>query len=360
VLSSITNRPVSELLSIRNDERFLAACNVAASDAFATREYITMTNSAPTTAVKTTVTVPPTPWETKVLIVTALPEEMAAVLATMNDYENIGVADDSTIYRRGTYSLANGTQRSVVTATLSDMGKTNAATITANALRSFPKVEHVLMVGIAGGCPNPAKPDEHVRLGDIVVSDHHGIFEYDDVKLREKTVERRGSPQIPGNSLLQALVALKTDAALGKRPWEATIDAALALLAKGDDPYDRPDPATDVLHAGEAIIVHPLDSRRRAGRPRVFGGGVATGDALVKDPALRDELRDKYDARAIEMEGSAVRTASWAQGKDAIIVRGISDYCDGHKNDVWRFSAALAAAAYARALVETLPKEWFA
>ena len=35
------------------------------------------------------------------------------------------------------------------------------------------------MVGIAGGIPYPEKPSEHVRLGDIVVSDQRGVIQYD-------------------------------------------------------------------------------------------------------------------------------------------------------------------------------------
>jgi nucleoside phosphorylase len=59
------------------------------------------------------------------------------------------------------------------------MGKANATSITANAQRSFPGIEYVIMVGIAGGCPNAAVPDDRVRLGDIVHTGHAGVIEYD-------------------------------------------------------------------------------------------------------------------------------------------------------------------------------------
>jgi nucleoside phosphorylase len=39
-----------------------------------------------------------------------------------------------------------------------------------------------------------------------------------------------------------------------------------------------------------------------------------------------------------------------------MVVRGICDYCDSHKNDRWQPYAALCAAAYARSLVEILPE----
>jgi hypothetical protein len=38
-----------------------------------------------------------------------------------------------------------------------------------------------------------------------------------------------------------------------------------------------------------------------------------------------------------------------------LVIRGISDYADGHKNDKWRCYAALTAAAYAKELLLALP-----
>jgi nucleoside phosphorylase len=55
------------------------------------------------------------------------------------------------------------------------------------------------------------------------------------------------------------------------------------------------------------------------------------------------------------MEGSGVQSATWAGNADAMVIRGISDYCDAHKNDAWRYYAAAAAAAFTRALIEAIP-----
>lgn len=38
-----------------------------------------------------------------------------------------------------------------------------------------------------------------------------------------------------------------------------------------------------------------------------------------------------------------------------LVVRGICDYCDSHKNDDWQQYAAIVAAAYTRALIESMP-----
>ena len=54
------------------------------------------------------------------------------------------------------------------------------------------------------------------------------------------------------------------------------------------------------------------------------------------------------------MEGSGTADAAWSSGRDYLVIRGICDYCDTHKNDDWQHYAALVAAAYARALIENL------
>jgi nucleoside phosphorylase len=55
------------------------------------------------------------------------------------------------------------------------------------------------------------------------------------------------------------------------------------------------------------------------------------------------------------MEGSGIEDGTWNAGQHYILIRGISDYCDGSKNDMWQGYAAVVAASYARALIESLP-----
>jgi nucleoside phosphorylase len=292
-----------------------------------------------------------------VLIVCAKDCEQAAVLATCDSYseETIGRSNDSNIYREGIYRRKrDGHIRKVLIVT-SGMGNLSANSVTTQALISFPGLEHILMVGIAGGCPNHEKPAEHVRLGDIVVVDYRGIVQYDNIKASEEGARHRSYPQKPSARILQAATQLDAEAALGKRPWEEWVD-------KGAEAYKsaaRPDDKLDVLHVGEEIVLHPSDPDRSPRLPRVHRGAVASADTLQKDPRIRDSLRDKWDVRAIEMEGSGVQNAAWMQGKDIMIVRGICDYCDRYKNDRWQPYASLVAAAYARSIIEILPEDWF-
>jgi hypothetical protein len=89
-----------------------------------------------------------------VLIVVALPKELAAIQAAMPRYSRIGVAGDPNLYAIGEFADPdeNLAPRGVLVCQ-SGMGNSNAATTAADALRSFPNIEHIIMCGIAGGCP---------------------------------------------------------------------------------------------------------------------------------------------------------------------------------------------------------------
>ena len=121
----------------------------------------------------------------------------------------------------------------------------------------------------------------------------------------------------------------------------------------------HPDDATDLLYDADGNKIDHPDGTERQGRPKVIGGAIATADILQKNPKTRNDLRDKYRARAVEMEAGGMQNAAWAHDKSVMIIRGICDYCDAKKNDVWQMYAAAVAAAYTRSLVLSLPQEWF-
>lgn len=292
--------------------------------------------------------------QVKVLLVTALSKEAAAVKATFDAREMVSVSGDQNLYEIGTF-ISNNAQRRVLSAT-AGMGTLNASSLATNALRSFPQIQHIVMVGIAGGCPNHGKPDEHVRLGDVVLSGADGIIEHDFVKETIDGRRPRSTPQKPSAAMLNVATHLQTEDLLGNRPWDAIAASSLQIL---DDGYRRPSASSDVLHDGNQIVPHPNDPQRRDGMPRIFSGVIAAGDTLLKNAATRDILRDQFGVRAVEMEASGVQNAAWHQGKDIFVVRGVCDYCDSAKNDDWQKYAALVAAAYARSMVEAMPADWF-
>jgi nucleoside phosphorylase len=360
VYADILETPPARLLELRHDERFVAAAAaVGGPDPVAEARMRFSAVSDKRRLIGYQGTGVNVEQKCLVLVVTALKEEQAAMRAVFDRALPAGAPGDGNIYTVGHLERADRPTRQVLLVGASDMGKVNAATLTANALRSFPEIEHILVVGIAGGCPNPGAPEEHVRLGDIVVSNEKGIFEYDDIKLVEGATERRGNREKPSHAMLQAFGLLESAKQLGERPWEQHFDTALTRLTESEHNYARPPDETDILYSGDQAIPHPQDDRRRKGQPRVHGGGIGSADILLKDSALRDELSRNYGIKAAEMEASGVQGAAWSAGRDILVIRGISDYCDKHKADQWRYYAALTAASYARALIEVLPDEWF-
>jgi nucleoside phosphorylase len=236
---------------------------------------------------------------------------------------------------------------------LGETGTNAAADGCANLVRSFGSVNCVLMVGIAAGVPNPERPREHVRLGDIVVATW-GVVDYDHVVETPDGTSLRQSHPRPSPLLGHAAKLLQADEREGRRPWEAHLVTAVAALPE----FARPDPDTDVLYgADDRVLAHPdiALSGHRPGEPKVHHGRIGSADRSLRNQRGRDDLAGRYNLRAVEMEGTGVGKSAFAGGREWFVVRGISDYADRQLTMGWRDYAALVAAAYTKALLGVVP-----
>ena len=286
-------------------------------------------------------------------IITALPKEFAAMKILLENTTSFKVPGQGAgrKYFLGKIPSNDGEYHSVVLA-LADMGNNIAALRASLLLEHFPNVTSIIMTGIAGGVPYPEEVDEHVRLGDIVVSDHRGIIQYDFVsdKIEEKV--HRFPPRPPSASLLEAVRLLQAFEIEGNRPWLKYIDQGVDKLN-----FHRPPTSKDILFSSEndnEVIPHKHDKKRTKGQPRVFYGPIASANRLLKNPIKRDELREKFKIKAVEMESSGIADATWNREIGYLAIRGICDYCDSKKGDDWQDYAAIIAAAYTRALIESI------
>jgi nucleoside phosphorylase len=183
-----------------------------------------------------------------------------------------------------------------------------------------------------------------------VVSSRDGVVQYDLGKETSEGTIHRHAPRPPGAALLESVAHLQAAELTGDRQWERQIDSAGRELHVA-----RPADETDVLGRSDdpsAPVPHPTDPLRRPGQPRVFVGPIAAANRLLKHPLQRDRLRDRFKVKAVAMEGSGIADATWSHQVGYLVVRGICDYCDANKGDEWQAYAAVAAAAYARALLE--------
>jgi nucleoside phosphorylase/tetratricopeptide (TPR) repeat protein len=252
-------------------------------------------------------------------------------------------------YLLGEIPALDGGFHVVALGLLIDAGNNLASIRATQLMQHFPTVKDIIMCGIAGGLPNTTDVNEDVRLGDIVVSNQNGIVQYDLVKrLSADEIEVRQPPRPPSAELLEADRVLRANSLKGQRPWEQLIQRG-----KDIDTAKRPD---DNVDAKGNSIIYPNNDGRRPRFPRVFTGPIASANTLLRDAAFRDSIRKQYRVKAVEMESSGIADATWIAGLAGYLaIRGICDYCDNNKGDQWHGYAALAAAAYVRALLESIP-----
>lgn len=66
----------------------------------------------------------------------------------------------------------------------------------------------------------------------------------------------------------------------------------------------------------------------------------------MKDASVRDTLAKEKDVLCFEMEAAGLMNHF-----PCLVIRGVCDYADSHKNKDWQGNAAMNAAAYAKDLL---------
>jgi nucleoside phosphorylase len=286
-------------------------------------------------------------------VLTAVPDEYNAMLALLEESTTEWPAPDGVLYVFGRLpSLVASTEHEVVLAMTTEAGTGSAAAACTKLTTAFPSVDCVIVTGTAAGVPRPDQPDKHVRLGDVVVGTW-GVVDYDHVDQTPDGPRPRGGFPRLSRWLTRAAHDLEAAEQRGQRPWEQWLDTSVTSSL---DRHERPSADTDVLYASDEsgrTLLHPDPARsgHRPGWPKVHYGAVASANRSLRDARIRDEVASRHDVRAIEMEASGIGTAAHEAGVDWFVVRGISDYADSRTTRTWRPYAALAAAAYVRALL---------
>ncbi|KAM0284034.1 hypothetical protein ACHAQH_002229 [Verticillium albo-atrum] len=267
------------------------------------------------------------------------------------------------------YALGRVGSHNVVIAVLPDAeyGLASAATVARDMMHSFPNVRIGLMVGIGGGAPR--LPHHDVRLGDVVVSsaagNKGGVFQYDFGKtIQDQSFQYTGFLNQPPTVLRAAVSALKAKYELKGHQLSSEVDSALKRIKKRKR-YTRPAPESDRLYkpdishclngTGCGNDVSSKDPSRFVTRPerdeeddnpQIHYGLIASANNLMKDARVRDKLAAEKNVLCFEMEAAALMNHF-----PCLVVRGICDYSDSHKNKEWQGFAAMMAAAYAKDLL---------
>jgi nucleoside phosphorylase len=292
----------------------------------------------------------------------ALPLEMAAA-KLMLDAIHPGLPVPSMDHN--TYILGNIGEHNIVIACLPSgaYGNVSAATVAMQLLSSFHCVRFGLMVGIGGGVPSS---NADIRLGDIVVSQPTdtcgGVIQYDLGKaLSGGQFQRIGMLNRPPKILLTALSTLQAYHLIeDSRVLEFFSNIQVKTPRRAAN-FARPN-QEDCLYQAEydhgasntCIDCHQskLISRSSRGHnePVIHYGLIASANQVVKDGRRRDQLAQDFGVYCVEMEAAGLMNDF-----PCLVIRGICDYADSHKNKEWQGYAAAVAAAYAKELLLVVP-----
>jgi nucleoside phosphorylase/tetratricopeptide (TPR) repeat protein len=295
----------------------------------------------------------------------ALPLERAAAEVMLDKTHN-SLPKPST--DPNAYVLGELNDHYIVVACLPDgiYGTISASTVMAHMVSTFPRVQFGLMVGIGGGVPSTSND---IRLGDVVVSKpvgrYSGVIQYDYGKtVQGGQFEPTGTLNKPPQTLLTHVAHL--EARQMTRREDGIFTIVRDVLDRNPDMKDRfspPNQQYDFLfrssyhHADpkgncekcdkEQLVCRPP---RTTDTPHIHYGLIASGDQVIKDSETRDRLAQQHGILCFEMEAAGLM-----DGLPTLVIRGISDYCDSHKQKEWQGYAALTAAAYAKLLLSALP-----
>ncbi|KAK1982701.1 phosphorylase superfamily protein [Colletotrichum cereale] len=328
-----------------------------------------------------------------VAMICALPLEYdAAVLA----FDEIwaGLEDDlgKAVQDPNIYTLGRIGKHNVVLVFLSGMGKFNAASATANLHSSYCELRLALLCGLCGSVPNIDGTNE-VLLGDVIIS--NSVVQYD---LGRRYPSQFAPKDTIGDSLGRPTKEIRSlligfETQRKRQELQRLVSQNLAVVQRKavedgyDVDYSRPR-AEDVLFQSDYLqrhreqkqcgrsesyicnkaakapceelkcdVCHQVPRKRlqtrgeqqppsESQRPRVFVGQIGSGDTVMKSGQHRDCIAREHGLIAFEMEGAGI----WDE-IPCIIVKGVCDYADSHKNKEWQCYAAATAASTMEALL---------
>lgn len=287
----------------------------------------------------------------------ALPVEIAAAKAMLDEvYDDLPVPS----HDHNSYTLGRIGKHNVVIASMPSgiYGTTSATAVATQLLATFQSIRFGLMVDIGGGVPNM---DADIRLGDIVVSKptggHGGVVQYDFSKALAGRFERTGMLSKPPQIILTALTKLQSNHLAEESRIPEFLSEMETKLGRKDFIFTRP--RQDCLyemghyHIEQARTCELCDYSRvvpRATReytnPVIHHGLIASGNTVVNDNDMRDWLSRELGIYCVEMEAAGLM-----DNFPCLVIRGICDYADSHKNKEWQGYSAAVAAAFTKELL---------
>ncbi|KAG9836642.1 purine and uridine phosphorylase, partial [Aureobasidium melanogenum] len=327
----------------------------------------------------------------EVAIICALPREADAVLRLFDQsYDEHGVRYGKQEGDMNAYSTGRIGQHHIVLAHMPRIGPTSSANVATGLRLSFRKVRLALVVGVCGAAPL----ERPIILGDVIISDLVVEFDFgrqypNHFKRKSGPKDTLGRPNTEIRALLNKLETLSV-----RQRMEETILQNLARLQEKVHTASYPGAEYDRLFVATCRHLHRqetpshdcrtcanaqstndpicdealesdcealgcnglvvLENSARGARlasenpaPLVHIGTIGSANMVMKSGEHRDAVARENNIIAFEMEGSGV----W-DNLPCIVIKGVCDYADSHKNKKWQDYAAATAASAAKAFLD--------
>ena len=290
--------------------------------------------------------------------VCALPIELAAAQEMLDEeHEDLEQDEnDSNLYSLG---LIGGHKVVLACLPAGQTGTNSAAAVAVQMKATFKGIRFGLMVGIGGGVPSE---EVDIRLGDVVVSQpvqaFGGVVQYDSGKATPSGFERTGSLSAPPPILLSAVTKIRAN----HFRRQSNLPKHLSKFSHIPE-FTRASAGPDMLfkatydHVGGGICETCSADQRVTRQPResedvvIHYGTIASGNQVMRYGTTRDTVSAELGGvLCFEMEAGGLMN-----NFPCLVIRGICDYADSHKNKKWQAYAAGTAAACAKEVLSVIP-----
>ena len=341
---------------------------------------------------------------------------IAVICALPVEYDAVCLLADEVWDREGSYyQKSKGDSNFYVTCRfgkhnavvvlLPSPGKSSCAGAIARLKMSFRGIDTVFLVGICGGTPKSKGPaGTDIFLGDVIISDD--VMPYDYGKQYVSGFKNKLSLGYRSGNFYQTIRGLLT--LLSTTQKQAILESqATNNLKRLQEAADQDDSKPDFRYPGraedhlfeanylhkhhenklfvcltcetspEAVCDEAIDTpcsllgcnldyvTSRApsiismqqyssdiDTIRVHFGPFVSGDTVLKSAKHREELCNRYSAIGFEMEAAGLINEA-----PYIIIKGVCDYADSHKDKKWQPYAAAGAAAVFKSILEHFPQK---
>jgi nucleoside phosphorylase len=326
-----------------------------------------------------------------VAIICALPLEANAVTPLFDQFWD----EEGDPYGRAngdnnTYITGRLGKHNVVLAVLPNMGTNSAASATASLRSSYGNLKLAFLVGVCGGVPQIEGDD--VYLGDVVVS--KAIIQYDLGRQYPEHFEVKNTVEDSlgrANRDIRGMLAVFETELMRERLQDKSavylkqLQGAVKKTRRRAK-YQYPGIAENKLYkpgyvhrhaklcatcgesneTGSTCEFASMTSCADLGceetqlvkrdipfendgdfTSNIFIGRIGSGNTVMKSGQVRDWIASKHKLIAFEMEGAG----AWDE-VPCLVVKGVCDYADSHKNKRWQDFAAATAACVMKAILD--------